>query len=329
MLVEFRTDDEPPLSLFDELAAASPTNPFCTSAYAEAMRKCSERPWIISLRDDKNVLIVGAAAFMRSGRLTRSLEIPSLPAIGDDRVFWDGLLGLCAELSVTVLHINTFASTATRIPLLPRELQRVSRVEYVIPLHNEDLSRRLRKTHRWRVNRGRRAGLTMKLSKAEADCRTHCSLISASMKRRAERGEDVSTRESAVSPYMALLSAGAGELFQASLNDVVLSSALVLTSRTGGYLQTSGTNAEGMEWGASQFLVFEIARLLQERGMTTFNLGGIAGSNPGLREFKMGFGAEPVVLEAVSCRPTRGLRGILVEAVGEVRRHWSVDGSHN
>ena len=46
-----------------------------------------------------------------------------------------------------------------------------------------------------------------------------------------------------------------------------------------------------MRSGASQFLIFETAKDLQERGLDTFNLGGVSEVNPGLHEFKAGFGA--------------------------------------
>ncbi len=324
MSAEFCAEPEPSPALFEELAAASPANPFCSAAFAEARRSQGERPWVLSLRDNAGGLIAGCAAFGRSGRLSRSLEVPSLPSVGDDRVFWDGLLELCGRLDITQLRLDSFASPPGRIPSLPGEVERVRRIEYIIPLRGADLWKPLRKGHRWTVNRGRKAGLVVRRSTAAADCRVHCSLMGASMERRAERGENVPTGDAASGPLLALLQAGAGELFQATFNDMVVSSALILTSRSGGYFQTAGTSPEGMARGASQFLVFEIARSLQEHGMEAFNLGGVAGSNPGLHEFKIGFGAEPVALEAASCQPARGLRGMLVAAVGEVRKRWTI-----
>jgi lipid II:glycine glycyltransferase (peptidoglycan interpeptide bridge formation enzyme) len=95
-----------------------------------------------------------------------------------------------------------------------------------------------------------------------------------------------------VEPFVAFLATGAGILSQAVLKDQVLSSALVLLSKSGAYYQTAGTSPEGNELGASPFLVFETARNLRERGLEIFNLGGVSGVNPGLDGFKNGFGPD-------------------------------------
>ena len=54
-----------------------------------------------------------------------------------------------------------------------------------------------------------------------------------------------------------------------------------------------------MKKGAATFLVAEVARILRAEGVRIFNLGGVDFDNEGLVQFKTGFGARMVSLEAV------------------------------
>ena len=117
------------------------------------------------------------------------------------------------------------------------------------------------------------------------------------MVRRSARGETVpvsfSTKMSA-----AAVRSGLGKIYQALLDDRVVSSVLVLFAPRGAYYHTAGTSQEGMECGASQALVHEISRRLKEQSLDRFWLGGVSEENPGLVRFKAGFGAEPVDLDS-------------------------------
>ena len=53
-----------------------------------------------------------------------------------------------------------------------------------------------------------------------------------------------------------------------------------------------------MKCGASHFLIYNISKILQERGIEVFNLGGTDLRNEGLVEFKRGFGTDEVCLES-------------------------------
>ena len=92
----------------------------------------------------------------------------------------------------------------------------------------------------------------------------------------------------------------------------VLSSILVLRSRSGAYAQTSGTVDGGLEYGAAQFLWHETARRLQNESVDLLNLGGTDLESKGLQEFKAGFGAVRVELESAEFY----LGGILRKTVG-------------
>jgi lipid II:glycine glycyltransferase (peptidoglycan interpeptide bridge formation enzyme) len=121
-----------------------------------------------------------------------------------------------------------------------------------------------------------------------------------SLDRRKSRGEQVQGGEEH-QRYWTYIKQGHGNLFQAVLDGKVLSSLLVIKAEKGAYYQSAGTSPEGMTAGASHFLIYETAQLLQRQSFEVFNLGGaeINDASRGLRLFKEGFGSTPVELEAV------------------------------
>jgi len=74
--------------------------------------------------------------------------------------------------------------------------------------------------------------------------------------------------------WILFIETGAGELFQAVAGGEILSSAVVMRAAQGAFYESSGTSPEGMKCGASQFLIYSIARALREESIRTFNFGG-------------------------------------------------------
>jgi lipid II:glycine glycyltransferase (peptidoglycan interpeptide bridge formation enzyme) len=293
--MSFQADMEASSESLEKLARLSPANPFYTSAYCEAMRALGYDPVLLSCSEGE--LEVSCSAFIKSGRLNRSLEITSMPQLPAATEFWQGLLNFCHEAKVSILEVNTFASRYVAIPRLGQETGRKHRIEFVLDLRDRELWKETRKGHRWSINRARKAGLKVEATGQRTACTTHAAMFAASMVRRKTRGEST-PNELDIRSCQALIENGAGKLFQATLDGKVMSSALVLVSKTAAYYQTAGTSSEGMACGASHFLIFEIARALQEEGMELFNLGGTDRMSVGLQEFKSGFGTERVELEA-------------------------------
>jgi len=98
-----------------------------------------------------------------------------------------------------------------------------------------------------------------------------------------------------------------------------MSSGLVLRSRTGAYYQTAGNSPEGLKLGSSAFLTLQIAVILQQEGISLFNVGGSGADNPGLRRFKAGFGAREIELQAAAFCP----RSVVERKVhGALRVGW-------
>jgi RimJ/RimL family protein N-acetyltransferase len=298
MQLEFYVDLEADSVLLAKVASLTPDNPFYTEAYVEAMRALGSQVVVLCLRQNGE-LLSACPALVRSGRLSKTLEITSLPVLSDPAVFWEGLREFCRKSRVTILEVNSYASTVAQIDAFEYETGRTERVEYVIDLQSSDLWKQTRKGHRYNITRGRKAGLQVRRTTDSSACLEHINMMSASLERRRTQGESV-LDDLPLATSRALLEHEAGELFQAVCEGQVLASALILKAAKGAYYQTAGTCEAGRECGASTFLVFEIAKALQDQGYQSFNLGGTEVGNRGLQDFKTGFGAAPVPLAAAN-----------------------------
>jgi len=301
MNLQFRSTLKPPSHLIERTAACDPANPFHTSLYVSATESLGKRAYLVGLYNGDD-LVAACPAFLSGSFLSRSLVIDSLPAIPGPEVFWRGLLDFCRSLRVWRLQVGTYASPAAEIPHLPGEMGRQARCEHVLDLDRADILEGAGSQHRRNISRASKAGLTIVRTREAGARARHLALMKASLERRAKRGEDVeSGRQEA--RLSALLSSGAGELFQATNGERILSSILILRASQGAYYESAGTFPEGMKIGASPFLVSRVAAILKEEGFRIFNLGGTTARNPGLVRFKTGFGTREVALEAASFCP--------------------------
>ncbi len=314
MPVEFRAVTEPSRDLFEQISALAPENPFYTSSYVESVRLSGVEPFALLLESDGKILSA-CTAFLKSGRLNRRLEITSLPALPEGTEFWKGLIDFCRASEISILQIETFGSSETVIPELDGETSRISRYEFQLDLDGTDLWHALNRRNRRSIKKATEAGLELRRAVGPDACQIHVSIANSSLGRRRRRGEEIGyeIKEDAA---LAFIQNRAGEIYQASLNGEVLSSILVLIGATGAYAQTSGTRDEGLEYGASQFLWYETARLLQNEAMTILNMGGTDKDSLGLQEFKAGFGARRLELEAAEFylgTPIRKAIGAIVD----------------
>lgn len=275
-------------------------NPFCTDFFVKAMEQLGQECWAIGIRAD-GVPRDAAIAVVRRGRMRSTLEIASLPAAAQGAVFWDGVYALLKRLKITDLIAGTFGSPSLELPTLLGEISRKRRIEYVLALKNGDFEARLSTNHKKNIKRARAAGVTLRHGSQHAESLAdHARMIGHSRKRRAARGEPVSTSAVEAKEQRAYVESGAGELFQAVHKGHVVSSLLVLRSARSAYSQSTGTSAEGMRVGASAFLFHSVCCELQRQGVRTINLGG-APEGSSLAEFKAAFGATPVPLYECAC----------------------------
>ncbi len=242
-------------------------------------------------------MISGCLGLLQGGFLSRRLKIITTLRPPKPELFWDGVRDFCREQGVWELDVQSFGSDATDIPLLPGELNRRTRYEYVIDLTSPDLFSLMSKNHRRNINRARKTGLVVQRTREAKATQAHITLMQASMQRRKNRGEDISIPND-TQLFEAMLGSGAAELFQVTDQDKVFSSIMIVRSCSSAYYQSAGTLPEGMTMGASTFLVSEVARILKEEDVRLFNLGGAGLDEQGLRRFKKGFGVREVMLEA-------------------------------
>jgi hypothetical protein len=296
MAAEFNASGEFTPEQCAEVAALDPYNPFYTLAYARAREAVDSKSWLLSVREDGRIA-VGCLGFLKTGRLNRSLEIPSLPCATAADVFWKGLLGFCRQQRVSELVAHSFASSNVAIPKIPGETGRRTRVEYVLDLASPGLWSGMSSNHKRNAQKAQKAGILIERSTAIEHCQEHARLQDASMERRMVRGEQVKA-DAQVRTFIALIEQQAGEFFRATQEGKVLSSFLILRAERGGYYHSAGTSSEGMAKGASHLLIRQVAEILRGEGMERFNLGSAGADNPGLERFKTGFGSRAVQSEA-------------------------------
>ncbi len=293
-------------SLISEIAILNPMNPFYTAQYMAYRRTQEFTPWIFVYGDhiQPNVCF---PAFMKTGRLRRSLEIPSIPDIPVDEPFWPELINFCRQKGVSDLSVNSFCSQGGMIPRLDHETNRKARWEYVLHLKLPDAFMKMSKGHAYRIKRAQKTGVEIQRTCDQEAVKDHARLMSASMQRRQDRGENVTT-SAPINDLLQLIESGAGEIFQAVLASQVVSSNLILMAEKAGYSHTQGTSPEGMDCGAAHFLIHGIACALHQEGKEVLNLGGTDDPNPesGLVKFKTGFGVatKKIELEAASFMPS-------------------------
>lgn len=293
-------------SLINEIAALNPANPFYTNQYFNYRLARGFTPWIFMYECHTQSNIY-CPAFMKTGRLRCSLEIPSMPDISADELFWSELINFCRIKGVSDLSVNSFCSQGGMIPQLNYEINHKPRWEYVLDLTHPDVFMKMKKGHAYRIKRARKAGVEIRRTCDKEAVNAHAQLISASMQRLQNRGEDVTT-SAPIKDLLQLTESGAGEIFQVVLADQIVSSNLTLMSETAGYSHTQGTSPEGMNCGATHFLIHEIACILRKEGKEFFNLGGTDDPNQesGLVKFKTGFGmkTKKIELETAQSKPS-------------------------
>jgi Acetyltransferase (GNAT) domain len=306
-----QANQAPSAAQWELLQESAPRNPFVTAEYALARQRIGDTAVI--LEQGAEVCL----AFLRRGRVTSSLEIASLP-FTPSNTFLSGLIDFCGTRRIYETALQSFGSPPLSIPRLPHEIERRARTEFVIYLTTPASQWKIGETHRRHIRRAEKSAVSIRRVRSEG-LEGHLAMCRLSMSRRKERGEVVqSVADSPEVPSLVL--AGAAELFQAVRDDVVLSSMLTIRSRKGAYYHSAGTSQDGMEIGASHFLVHSVARMLQDDGIEIFNLGGAEIENPGLRAFKSRFGSDPVETEAVRAVLCGTVHRRFVEALHTLKR---------
>lgn len=302
-----------------EVADRQPGNPFASPAYCAARVQGGDTPVVFHGR--QSLEPVTSLGFLRSGRMTRTFHIPSVPDVGADSPFWPELRAWCRATGVSRLVIDSFASSRAEIPELGPELFRHTRREFTIDLAGPDFDAAISSSHRRRIKQAAKAGITFRTEATRASVDLHVALMRAAHERRTA-ATAASPFEVDVAPFWHLVEAGAARCFQAvrGADNEVLASALLLLVPKGGYHHSSGSHPDGAECGASHFLFYEAARHLKAQGSATLNLGGVREDESGLRTFKERFGARGVDLVKAGFDFTPPVKRLIRHAAGLLRR---------
>lgn len=297
----------------DRLSNIYPTNPFFTFAYAQARKLSGHKPVLFEYYQDKE-FINGFIAFEQNGVINKSIEVPSFPPITSDYNFWNIFINELSRKRYSHVNLGSFSSPAKfTVPELNVIVGKRERCEYHLNLM--DSGNRLNKSanHKRNIKKARNFGIKiLKGVDSREACERHSELIDFSMNRRA-RGSKIK-KTNHVSSTLNYIQTNSGKLFQASLNQRVLSSVLILEAERGIYYHSAGTSEEGMALGASHFLIDEIADEYRNQSKWLFNLGGTLQDQTGLQRFKKGFGATPIKLETFDMYVGGYLKKILTAA---------------
>lgn len=312
--MSFRTVRNPSDAELLPLQSASPANPFASISYAAARRALGETV-VLFAADTPSGTSACAIGYVNGRPFSCNLEITSSPYCSNAADFWDGVRDFCRENRVADVTVDSYGSGSVTLPTWPAPTQIRDRTEWLLQLGATE-SLRFTSSHRRNINKARKFGVRTTCTTDPAAARVHSRLMAASMQRRALRGEDVPDIEDEDARYdRAFLASGAARIFQAEHDGRAVSSLLVLSAATGAYYLSAGTTPEGMEIGASTFLISQVAGVLATEGKTVFNLGGAGPESEGLKRFKSGFGAEPVPLRAATYQLASPVHRKLMAAV--------------
>jgi GNAT acetyltransferase-like protein len=321
--MSFSVTVEPSDTELAAVEARAPTNPFSCARYAAARRARGSTIVLFANANatEKPATTIG---YMRGHAISRILEITSAPDVAPECNFWDGVLDFCRQHHVAEIEIDSYGSSQVSLPAWTTPSTLRERTEWVMQLTDVE-ALKLASNHRRNINKARKLGCTATHTTDQSATDTHVSLMNASMQRRSDRGESVPVLATDdTSDDRALLASGAARLYQASYLGNVVSSLMVLVSTGGAYYQSAGTSPEGMEIGASTFLISEAIRDLAQDGKKVFNLGGAGPESEGLRRFKAGFGAKPVALAAGVYQIASPMHRRLRTAIGLIRQPTSL-----
>jgi hypothetical protein len=298
MIDKFISTVSPTTSQIAAIEQLTPQSPFNSEHYSSALVEVGLTPCLFGIERDSK-LVSGCLGFFKRGALSSNLEIISVPGPTQPNIFWEGIFDFCRHQKFWDLDIRTYASDLVNIPSWAGETSRRKRCEFVLDLSTPDIMQEYCSRHKRDVKRSQKAGLTIRRTRDPKLCMDHLQIIGHSMDRRKARGERIEG-EDTDNFFKVLLQVNAAEIFQALNGEKILSSILILRGPTSAYYQSGGSHPDGMALGASKFLFTETANILRQEGTHTFNLGGVGEDEEGLREFKAGFGGQPLFSEEAS-----------------------------
>ena len=250
---------------------------------------------------------VHAVGILRRGRMSRHLDVMLLSPLPDHSShFWDAILDFASDNRASSIEIEFLGSDADRLPDLQGVNHRVDALSYVVDLDRSGQMATYSSNHKRNIRKAIKSGMTVIRPTDDAALETHLRLCNESYTRHEQAGKASGPRVRKVD-LVKYFTSGSAQLYQASIDGVVVSSLLIVMIEDAAFYDTGGTDSQGFKLGASHFLMHSIIEELKEKGFKFLNLGVSGESRKGLTQFKAGFGASPYFREGISINPRRSL----------------------
>lgn len=237
-------------------------------------------------------------AYLKQGRIHRTLEIPSYPAAPSAALIAPVLLDFCQVNRISTAFLSTFAAPISPPDCWPCWSTAVSRSEYIIHL-DKDHRACFSKPHLRNINKAQKAGVVLDIGSSSEHCAQHLALCRRAAERRVDGSKQLEPVLTA-GDFMPFVAEKAGIFVRAVQGSEVLASAFLLLAPKGAYYYSAGGSDEGRSLGAAHFLIARCADYLKERGCVTFNLGGTTANQQGLARFKKEFGGQEIALKLIT-----------------------------
>jgi len=287
--------------------------------------------------------VVGAAVGVRFHcRLSprrRHAFFPSLPVLHNGADPAAALGSLCRSLNTLGVSDVVFDSfdapsgtreAVTSLADFPDRIPGHDRHEYRVHLHRDhgDIARAFTPHHIRHVRRGERDGWRLELGTDAAAERDLAQVASSASARATARGSGFTASPWHVAAAAPLSTDEWGIIVGRAYDGPgLLAAALVGWGDQRAFYLGGGSTETGYAAGAAAWLHWRMMKLMRERGVSTYNLGGapadaIDKSHPahGLHRFKESFGAEIVALRGIQWHDG-SLHASLHRAARHLTRH--------
>ena len=252
--------------------------------------------------------VVGIASGVQSRcRLSlrpRHVYLPTMPALvpqADADEALTAVVRVLAARGAADVIVDSFAAPLAAPLIAPQPIV-IRRSEYIVSFEDgrSELLGRFTNHHRRIVNRGTRAGWTLRLLRGPDASSILATVHDSAVRRHARRGSRYQARMPAAAPLATtdLTAFWGAAVFSAWDGEVLLTAALVGWANRRAYYISGGSSETGYRLSAAVWLHWQIMMSLNDAGCSEYNLGGSGplvpasddGNESGLRRFKADFG---------------------------------------
>lgn len=243
--------------------------------------------WLLSRTS--NFSTTDAYATLNRGRLNRDMRVTlNSNEVAKDKEFMISISEFASQKRAGVLAVEIASPTKTDLSKFCDGIGHKSAQLFIIDMNKTST---LSNNHKRNLKKAKKNNVRIACNTGSDSMSLHVNLCEHSRERRKNRGESVlsSTKLDSVKNYIDNCGA---RLYQAVLNNDVVSSDLIFFIGKFAFYDSGGSNSDGMSVGASYLLMSSIIDELREDSVRALNLGVGTVNRPGLSRFKEGFGAD-------------------------------------